>query len=467
MKLEEKYAHVTSEAVAEMTLEQLEDLQHQISEETATIQMSLELLEQTGGISREIAAQIQDYLPPVMVVESFTNTVTHTNYEMAKESLSTALKIVGAIGVIAAVGGLVYLFTRSRNADKGAVNEKGQAQVEKLSRASKDLEKGIDSILADAKSQLDKSDEPTPEQIAQWDKRSAEINQKWEREAEERRQKAETDSLMRAGQGECNAFTWYALKEMAMGKTDFKVVSLVGSIYSAIRWTFDIDYKELLVPAIDGAERFSRSGNEKDLEKVRDMMHRRPAANVQSSFVAITQAVKTHLIAAHVPTSGKWDTPDQAFKFFMSWAEGPAKVDDFAEKTIRGAILEGGYKFIPPDYVKIIKEIDHLLDIGNDLAKQEKRLKDIKELPQEISGALDIYVSATKENLKLVDMLSTLIHLEVSAYNSMLKFANARLRGNVEGTLEGLRSLMVDPEVTPAMKVALGKAVANIVKSMQ
>jgi len=77
----------------------------------------MEMLQSSGGVSRDMAMQFRDLLPPEMAMESFTVQVTQTNHVMAMEYVGTAIKIAAAAGVIAvlgAVGYLIYRITKSR-----------------------------------------------------------------------------------------------------------------------------------------------------------------------------------------------------------------------------------------------------------------------------------------------------------------------------------------------------------------
>lgn len=137
MRLEEKYGHVTAESITQMTQEQLEELQHQVGEDVSNIQMQLEMLQDSGGINREMAGQLGDYLPVAMVLESFTGQVTNTNYVIAKESLGTAAKVAMVVGLLAVVGLVGFVVGKILAGGKGAPKTDA---VDKVNNASKSLE---------------------------------------------------------------------------------------------------------------------------------------------------------------------------------------------------------------------------------------------------------------------------------------------------------------------------------------
>ena len=97
------------ENLQDMSEEQLHDLEHVAMEKYTEIQMQLESIQQAGGVSRDHTAGFAEYLPEGIVVESFTGQVTHTNYDMSCEALSTAAKIALGLAVAAGLGALALV----------------------------------------------------------------------------------------------------------------------------------------------------------------------------------------------------------------------------------------------------------------------------------------------------------------------------------------------------------------------
>lgn len=115
----------------------------------------MEMLQSSGGVSRDMANQFRDLLPPEMAMESFTVQVTQTNHVMAMEYVGTAIKIAAAAGVVAvlgAVGYLIYRITKSRkrmpknkldkavSAAYGTAEEKLKVVLEGLKHEFPDIE---------------------------------------------------------------------------------------------------------------------------------------------------------------------------------------------------------------------------------------------------------------------------------------------------------------------------------------
>lgn len=84
-------------AMANMSIEELNDLETLANERAKEFQMQLEAIQGIGGVSKEHASQFKAVLPPQIVMESFTAQVTHTNYQVAVESLTVATGLIQAV----------------------------------------------------------------------------------------------------------------------------------------------------------------------------------------------------------------------------------------------------------------------------------------------------------------------------------------------------------------------------------
>ena len=84
-------------AMANMSIEELNDLETLANERAKEFQMQLEAIQGIGGVSKEHAVQFKAVLPPQIVMESFTAQVTHTNYQVAVESLTVATGLIKAV----------------------------------------------------------------------------------------------------------------------------------------------------------------------------------------------------------------------------------------------------------------------------------------------------------------------------------------------------------------------------------
>ena len=92
-----------------LSLESLEEL---AAEQTQIYRMMAEqksVLNRLGGVSRAHADSMREVLPANIALESYTSTVTKTNYVMTQEALSGGMKLVAMAGVIAVLGGVYYV----------------------------------------------------------------------------------------------------------------------------------------------------------------------------------------------------------------------------------------------------------------------------------------------------------------------------------------------------------------------
>lgn len=155
---------VSDEAMKAMTLEELEDLHTLAMSKGREFAMQLEGLRSEQGVSRDHAAQFVGILPTTMALESFTKYSTTTNYAVATESLSTAVKVALVIGVVAAMGALVFYFTRAKERKVPEPSTKAVVHLEKLGKANEKLTAVLEGKvdLAAMATTENKSVEPPP-----------------------------------------------------------------------------------------------------------------------------------------------------------------------------------------------------------------------------------------------------------------------------------------------------------------
>lgn len=459
MTLEEKYAHVTLESMEELEIGQIEDIKATVEEDRRQIEMALELLEQTGGVSREMATQFADYLPPTMVMESFTSQPTGTNYQMVKESLSTGLKVAIAVGVVAGLGALIWWFTKAANRSSTDANKDGAEKLEKRRDALKDL--GNDPI---AKIFKNAGDEPTPEQIAEWDRKNAEAERRYAEQDKKRQEDAESKRVMEAASGGLNQYTYMHLLSIWKDHRHIEVGRSLQRFYSKMHWTFDADFKEILIPAIDAAEKFSKSGKESDLEHYRKLLERRPIERVESQFNGMPAAL---FELSKYNKDVQVENVADSVAAFIKWATAPAKTEDYALRSINSTLLKNEYKVIQPDFGPLLREISKQLEVGDDLRKQEARIKALVNVPKEIQDALTVYIETTKKNVQAVDQIHQLLNLEVDTFNDMLKYSNRTTTGVLESTIQTMKDLIGDSTVRPKVKAAAMEALKTLEKKLK
>ena len=102
----------------------LEDQVHQAVDREKELINIQEMLQSSGGVSRDMASSFQDVLPEGMALESFTTRVTHTNHAMCLEFIGTAIKLVALTGVVAILGSIGYVVYRVVKWKKSLPNNK-------------------------------------------------------------------------------------------------------------------------------------------------------------------------------------------------------------------------------------------------------------------------------------------------------------------------------------------------------
>lgn len=553
---------VTSEEMADMTLEQLEELRDLADSHAKEFQMQLEALEIAGGVSATHAAQFKSILPPQVILESFTSQVTHTNLKISTEALSTAVKVALVVGAVAALGGLVFLFMRMNGRSNKEVNESAVGTVEKMRDTARLAEKlaadptaskgtsanqqdktdktsleilkkfiaegdllhirtslrmpltthdvseeGMDNMVAAAESARKDLWEPYEEKafarglIAEksmwddeyaglqvvylktnfskerfthirqvinylkYDKRGDDLAKKiLERTATAAKRKAD-EKFMEDNKESLDSYTFMALSRMATNKGDLTGSKMVGTVWGKLDFNFDADFKELLVPAVAAAVKFSKSGDEKDLAPVENIKTRRPIEKSRKTFNAIAETVRGELRDARKLDLPADDVP-AAIASLKSLMETPATLGPNGILFIRGWLNTGEYKVVPPNYTTPLKKIDELLKIGEDIAKQEQILKDLEGVPKEVSEVLKEYVALTKENLQIVDFVSTLINMDITLFNRMMTFANQSSKASIQASVDSLNEVINDKGVSESMKAACRSAVEEIKKGV-
>lgn len=99
-------------AIQEPNIAQLEDNLYRADERQQELVNIQEMLTEAGGVSRAMAENFKELLPPEMAMESFTAQVTRTNHVMCTEFIGTAIALVAMTGVLAVLGSVGYVVYR-------------------------------------------------------------------------------------------------------------------------------------------------------------------------------------------------------------------------------------------------------------------------------------------------------------------------------------------------------------------
>lgn len=118
--------------------EELEALQSQLDGDEEALTDQKDTLEESGTITKDQAEEVKEDLPDDMVMESFTQFPTRTNYVQVMESLNVGLTIVAIAGMVA-LGAGVILVMRRINEGKSVALKTQIANQEKDRQLSKEL----------------------------------------------------------------------------------------------------------------------------------------------------------------------------------------------------------------------------------------------------------------------------------------------------------------------------------------
>lgn len=418
------------ENLKEMSLEELLDMQQVAEEKHAELQMQLECLQASGGVSRQHAANIVDYLPEGMVLESFTDYVTQTNYGMTCESLSTAAKVALSIAVVAGFGALVFFATRT---------------------ASKSIEKSNDKI-----EEVYKRVKAADEQL----KREIEQDREAVRAADLAKSLARESLGSKFAESSPNNYLVGMLRNIKDGRN--APGTALRDFINKLKLTVSKDYTNLLVPAVDAVVKYAESGGdssaaERLLEKLQ--------SNTSEDNTAFNGGLFQKFVREQIIAMG--GRPDNvpadvsgAAAALKAFAMGNDLLSGAEVKQLMIDVLKAdklSFKLPPLD--NSFKALDEVVKLTKDLPKQEKRLQGIKErVPSAYHQTLSRYIEMMKASVQTTEAVISLINMEIQAFNRIAVVVGRSSLYEIESMIDALDSIVVDEASSNKIKSAAIKA---------
>lgn len=403
-----------------MSLEELLDLQQVAEEKHAEIMMQVESLQQSGGISRAHASGIVELLPPGIVLESYTDYVTQTNYDMTLESLSTAAKVAMAVAVVAGLGAIIFYVKRISDRKVPEANKEAMSEVEKRFKARAEARK----IL----------------------------------EEEKERIKVKRENFV-ANQPNNGIMVYLAY---ANKYSDLKMG--LGLSHSLLHFVADLeeDYKKILLPAIDAAERSSKSG---DLSELSHLKH---SSTEGGEFEKVADWLAKHIneTVGLIDRKGL-DTGDKnvqrVVKSLVDWAGSPASVEpSLAGKIYDNVVGDDDIDFKAMDTKYLVTMIAWAKKMTMDLPKQEERLEKLKNIPSEIMDILKSYIESTKKKLRLAEAVQELVSFHTNTFNRAVAYLGKDATSDIREQIRELEKIVEDPDRKSAEKAEAYRTLATI-----
>lgn len=411
----------------EMSLEELLDLQHKAEEKHAEIQMQLESLRVAGGVSREHASSLVEYLPPEMVLESFTSQVTHTNYDLACESLSTAAKIAIGVAIMAGLGAVMYYAVRT----VGKNIEKSNTRIEEVQKR-----------VAAANEQL-------RNEIRQSEEASA--------AAEAATVAAREEMAEKFVQSSPNNYLLGKLRNLSVLRgTMHNPGEDLKNLIHQLKINVGKDYNSLLLPAIDAVVKYAESGGRVDnVAKLFEEMDAKIAPdNSMHNARLFYRFVREQIVSmGGTPDNFPEDVIASA-EALKAWATGQ---DLLSQDEIRRLIIDlrknSRVELKVPPLGDSLRELDDVIKLTKDLPKQEKRLQAIKgQIPSDYKAVLMRYIDLMKINVQTVEVIVSLINLEIQAFNRMAMVLGRASIYEIEKVVAAMDNLVMDEESSNKIK---------------
>jgi hypothetical protein len=444
MKLTEKYSTLTLESMEGMEIEQIDDLVSQIADDRAQVEMSLELLQSTGGVSIDLANQFKDYLPADMALESFTTQPTNTNYEMTQEALSTTLKVIIAAGVIAGLGTLIWLMMRASGKGQATPNAKAVDNLNKVTGGKEEAGKAAKEALAMNTAAYHASVEKV---------------------------KKTTDEVVERLKGYgLNNLAWESLAHVSVDST-VGVYSLASKVYSKLTIDLDKDYKEILKPAVEAALKM-KEGDESDIsiKKAWAASAEFMGRSNNPAIAEMAEFVRYFKLQQEIPLTDKTN-PLHTMMHIRDWAKSPASMvgsalEDFIQAIRVGERTGERLKVRVPDNSKLVKDFDDVTKLAKLIEADEKRLKATEGVPEHTNNILTRYIDMTKEKVKVADWLLEMVDIEVAAFNKLVNVLGKETVDALKEQMEIFEVFAMSPEVTPETRTKMREIVARLRKDI-
>ena len=334
----------------------------------------MEMLQSTGGVSREMASGFKDVLPEHIAMESFTSQVTKTNHVMCLEFVGTAIKLAAAAGLVAVIGAIGYAIYRITKTQKRMPKNK--------------LDKAVSAAFSSAEEKLKvvveglKHEYPNIEhKDLNWNKQEALV------QAAIQAQIQELDLRMMSG-------TYSSLIEKAAPDALAQANEVKTFFESSI-------FKEL--------EKMTRGGTGKDLEGVTQKIQE----------FKFEDRVSKHLDRFGHDMQVNFERPDQVCEKFRAKYQRGVSAEEVASQ-LKNA--KAGVANIPEQSATTMyKAQDVMTGLLSRIKAYEKKMDKTKELPADYVAQMKGVLQKCKEPISSLGDIFAILEIEISSQTRCAK----------------------------------------------
>lgn len=422
-------------SIGEMSIEQLEDLKHCAEEKYADIQMQLECIQQSGGVSRSHAAAVVEYLPAEMILESFTAQVTHTNYEITCEALSTAAKVAIGVAVMAGLGAILFFANRIANRDRPEVDKQRVSKVEEIIEVNSSIQQLRNKLHEQLVKDL-QLDRPSLEET-----RAATVKRL--------KESVPPNAVMR--------FLIAASKTGTM-----ELGAELQEVVGRFQFGLGMSYKEVLLPAIDAAERYSKTGKADSLyafEKAKGLMVNETTSTKHEYLAPFIEALTkrgSSFDSSEIKIE-KDTPPEEAVKKYLEWGARTDLLKPNEEDAFFDKISKFEVRFKIASFDVIMKELSEVAVLARDLPKQEKRLEALTNVPKEVTDVINAYVAETKRRLRFLEAVQTATIFDIQSFNRAVNYLGKNLMSEFSAQGDALEEILSDDDCSVQVKAIASK----------
>ena len=438
MDLREKYKHVTLEHLLTLDERGIEVLRRDIDRDHGKVVMYMENMQEVGGISKDVALQMRELLPPTMAMEGFTDRPSYNGYWMVEESLSTTAKVLVGVAVVAVFGSLLYWALKTAGKKTATLNAKTAEDEKKAREARVAWESNMAKMRANEA------------QAA--------------RDAEKARADSREQGIQRFVASKPNAYTMRYLEQLFYKGVEIGA-SLTQLIERANINTYK-DYHEKLVPAIDEIIKFAKNPNGpitpgfmKSHATIGRVDHTEMA---KLDHWCAEQFKELHYgsVGTNTVLGKKID-----FETFMSWARGDNGFSVEMTRVVFDRMNKQPNKEVksPTKLAEQYKMLNDISKIAQDLPKQEKRLEGVDaDLPPDFKKGLTTLIEDIRDSVKYVDKLIDLINLEIATYTHVAQAVTAINVMEVKGIKIALEYIINDPNTDEKIREGIRESIKSL-----
>lgn len=334
----------------------------------------VEMLQTSGGVSRDMANSFRDVLPEHMALESFTAQVTKTNHVMCLEFVGTAVKLAAAAGLVALVGAIGYAIYRITKSQKRMPKNK--------------LDKAVSAAFASAEEQLKVVIERLKHEYPDIEHKDLNWN----------KQDALVQAAVQAGVQE--------LDVRLMSGTYSSLIEKAAPDSFAQAQQVKQFFESTIFPEL---EKMTRGGTGKDLEAV--------SGKLQD--FKFEDRVSKHLEAFGRDMQVTFEKPEQVCEKFRAKYSRGVPADEVARQLKGGKM--GPANIPEQSAAQMYKAQDVMTGLLSKIKAYEKKMEKTKELPADYVGQMKAVLQKCKEPISSLGDVFAILEIEIASQTRCAK----------------------------------------------